>query len=99
MMEDSSIVLGCQDGSVLRVVSQDDRLEAVWRTDAGSGVVASPDILDCGQVLVCCTIRGSVKLMEKERGDIMYSSDPLPGEIFSSPLTYEVNGRFSSGHF
>ncbi len=91
MIEDGSVVLGCQDGSVLRVASRDDSLEAVWRTEVGSGVVASPDILEGGQVLVCCTTRGSVKLIGAESGNIVYFSDPLPGEIFSSPLTFEVN--------
>ena len=90
MADDGSVLLGCQDGSVLRVIPQDG-LEVAWRTEAGSGVVASPDLLDCGQVLVCCNTRGTVQLIGKERGNIIYSSEPFPGEIFSSPLTYEVN--------
>ena len=148
--DDGSVLLGCQDGSVLRVVPQEvpqdvphaipqhvlqdvpqkdpqdfpqyvpqdvpqdvpqnvpqdvlhnipqdvpqdvpqDWLKVAWRTEVGSGVVASPDLLDCGQVLVCCTTRGTVQLIGKERGNIMYSSEPFTGEIFSSPLTFEVN--------
>ena len=91
MLEDDSIVLGCQDGSVIRAQDSEDRLKVVWRTEAGAGLVASPDILACGRVLVCCTTRGEIKFIGKDKGNIIYSSDSFPGEIFSSPLTFEVN--------
>ena len=62
-------------------------MKIVWRTEVGSGVAASVDILEKDNLLVCCTTGGYVKLLDPATGDVVMSSDKFPGEIFSSPVT------------
>ena len=71
-----------------RVSVDDDELKIVWKSRVSSSVPASLDVVD--HLLVCCSSDGRIHIIDLESGELILSHNTLPGQVFSSPLSYQV---------
>ena len=49
---------------------------------------ASLDVVD--HLLVCCSSDGRIHIIDLDAGELILSHINLPGQVFSSPLAYQV---------
>ena len=93
-------VFGCQAGSLYTVSLAEAGLRLVARTQLeGGGVTGAPDCEDHRQLLLCATTSGLLHLLQAGRQHVLHSHQ-LPGQVFSSPIIYQVREscRSQSAH-
>ena len=90
-------VFGCQAGSLYTLSLEEGGeggeggLRLVSRTELeGGGVTGAVDSCDQLQLLLCATTTGVLHLLQRGGQPVVLHSHRLPGEVFSSPLIYQV---------
>ena len=84
-------VFGCQAGSLYTVSLEGAGLRLVSRTEVkGGGVTGALDSQQHLQLLLCATTSGLLHLLQSGGQPAVLHSHQLPGEVFSSPIIYQV---------